>query len=80
MRARLKTGGTRIRSGGADFLAYSLMDAIVDHYFVVLERFGDDFEALDEQLVNDPSTDTLNKIYQLKRQLSHGASLDLAAA
>ncbi|HRX02073.1 MAG: magnesium/cobalt transporter CorA [Anaerolineae bacterium] len=69
VRARLKAGGTRIRSGGADFLAYSLMDAIVDHYFVVLERFGDDFEALDEQLVNDPSSDTLNKIYQLKRQL-----------
>lgn len=69
VRTRLKAGGTRIRSAGADFLAYSLIDSIVDHYFVVLERFGDDFEALDEQLVNDPSTETLNKIYQLKRQL-----------
>lgn len=69
VRARLKAGGTRIRSSGADFLAYSLMDSIVDHYFVVLERFGDDFEVLDELLVNDPSTATLNKIYQIKRQL-----------
>ena len=69
IRARLRTGGLRIRGSGPDFLAYSLLDSIVDHYFVVLERFGDDFEALDEELVSDPSTDTLQAIYQLKRQL-----------
>lgn len=69
VRTRLATGGTRIRSAGADFLAYSLIDSIVDHYFVVLERFGDDFEALDEELVSNPSTDTLQAIYELKRHL-----------
>lgn len=69
VRTRLKAGGMRIRSAGAGFLAYSLLDAIIDHYFVVLERFGDDFEALDEELVSDPSTDTLQAIYELKRQL-----------
>lgn len=69
VRTRLKAGGTRIRSAGADFLAYSLIDSIVDHYFVVLERFGDDFEALDEELVSNPSTDTLQAIYELKRHL-----------
>ncbi|MCA9868887.1 MAG: magnesium/cobalt transporter CorA [Caldilineae bacterium] len=69
VRARLKAGNTRIRSSGADFLAYALIDSIVDQYFVVLEQFGDDFEALDEELVGDPSKETLNSIYQLKRQL-----------
>lgn len=69
VRARLRSGGTRIRSSGADFLAYSLIDSIVDHYFVVLERFGDDFEALDEELVSNPTTETLQTIYELKRQL-----------
>lgn len=69
VRARLRAGGTRIRSSGADFLAYSLIDSIVDHYFVVMEHFGDDFEELDEELVSDPSTATLQTIYEMKRQL-----------
>jgi magnesium transporter len=69
VRARLKTGGTRLREQGADFLLYSLMDAIVDHYFVILEEFGEDFETLDRELIDKPDSKTLQDIYLLKRQM-----------
>src|SRR5450759_368692 len=44
IRDRLRSGKGRIRKMGADYLAYSLLDAVVDNYFVVLEKFGDKIE------------------------------------
>lgn len=66
-RLRRKTG--RIRKVGADYLAYALMDAIVDNYFVVLEKLGEKIESLEESLITDPGPDTLNAIHYLKREL-----------
>jgi len=51
VRERLRSAQSRLRARGADFLAYSLIDAIVDHYFVVLEHVGDQIEALEVQLM-----------------------------
>ncbi len=48
IRERLRTGKGRIRSMGADYLAYALIDAVVDYYFVVLEKLGDGIESLGE--------------------------------
>jgi magnesium transporter len=67
LRPRLNTEGSRIRREKADYLAYALLDLIVDHYFLVLEQLGEVVEDLEEELVTDPGPATLNKIYHLKR-------------
>jgi len=69
IRERIKKAGSRIRSNDASFLAYSLLDAIVDHCFPILEDFGDRLEELEEQVFEHPSQDTVQEIHALKRQL-----------
>jgi magnesium transporter len=69
VRERLRRGKGQIRSAGADYLAYSIVDAAVDHFFPVLETLGERIEALEEELVEDPDRRTLEKIHQLKREL-----------
>jgi len=69
VRERLKNAQGRIRSQGADFLAYSLMDVVVDNYFLVLEQVADRIEDMEEDLMGNPSQRTLAEIYQLKREL-----------
>jgi len=54
---------------GADYLAYALIDAIVDHYFVVLEKLGERIEGLEEELLEHPSSRTLEMIHKLKREM-----------
>jgi magnesium transporter len=62
-------GKSRLIHNGADYLAYSLIDAIVDHYFIVLENLGEQIEFLEEELVTDPDPETLQSIHELKREL-----------
>lgn len=69
VRERLQGGKGRIRQRGADYLAYALIDAIVDSYFLVLERFGDQIEDLEEELITDPRPATLQKIHHYRREL-----------
>ncbi|MBM3311709.1 MAG: magnesium/cobalt transporter CorA, partial [Candidatus Aminicenantes bacterium] len=69
VRERLRQGKGRLRKMGADYLAYALLDAVVDHYFVVLESLGERVEALEEELVGDPSQATLHRIHALKREM-----------
>lgn len=69
IRERLRTGKGRIRKAGPDYLAYSLVDAIVDNYFVVIEKLGDRIESLETELVGHPTQKTVHKLYQLKREL-----------
>ncbi|HNR37590.1 MAG TPA: magnesium/cobalt transporter CorA [Acidobacteriota bacterium] len=69
VRNRLKDPGGRLRRLGSDYLAYALMDVIVDHYFVILERLGDQMEELEDRLVNAPTTETLHTIHRLKRDI-----------
>jgi magnesium transporter len=69
VRERIRSGKGRIRRGGADYLAYALMDAIVDGYFVVLETFGEYIETLEEELVADPDRKTLQKLNDMKREV-----------
>ncbi len=69
VRERLKTGKGRIRTMGADYLAYLLMDALVDNYFIILEKFGEEIEEIEEVLLNTPQTDTLHRIHSLKWDL-----------
>ena len=68
VRERIRTGAP-IRRSGPDHLAYALVDAVVDHYFPVLERFGERIEALEEEVIARPDSVTLAKIHQAKRDL-----------
>lgn len=68
IRDRLNNGG-RIRKLGADFLAYSLLDTIVDYYFDVLESLGERIEDAEEQLIAKPEPDILRLINGLKRDI-----------
>jgi len=69
VRERVRHGKGRIRKGGPDYLAYALLDAVVDHYFVVAEQFGDEIESLEEELLGDPQTDLLETIHRFKREI-----------
>ncbi|MFW6114676.1 MAG: magnesium/cobalt transporter CorA [Thermodesulfobacteriota bacterium] len=69
IRDRLRRAKGRIRKMKADYLAYSLLDTIVDHYFVVLEKLGERIEVLEEELVSNPTPETLQTIHNLKREL-----------
>ena len=69
VRERLRGGKGRLRQGGADYLLYALVDAIVDQYFLVLESLGEKIELLQEKVVADPKPDTLREVHALKREL-----------
>lgn len=58
-----------IRKQGADYLAYSLLDAIVDGFFPVLEYYGELIEDLEEEVMIRPDRATLQKIYKIRREL-----------
>lgn len=54
---------------GADFAFYSIMDDITDEYFQTLERLDDEVDELEDQIMTEPTRETLNRIFLLKRQL-----------
>ncbi|RJQ67033.1 MAG: magnesium and cobalt transport protein CorA [Desulfobacteraceae bacterium] len=70
VRERLHKGrGGRIRASKCDYLAYTLIDAIVDYYFVILEHVGADVDAAEEDTIEDPRPGTLERIHDLKREM-----------
>ena len=69
VRERIRKAKGRIRSMGPDYLVYALLDGIVDHYFVVLEAFGDRIESMEDELLSQPSSDTLETIHKMKKEL-----------
>ena len=69
VRTRLKNPKGRLRNSGADYLAYALLDAIVDHYFGVLEVLGERIQTLEQELILNPRPKTLRGIHELKREL-----------
>ena len=69
IRDRIRTGKGRIRKMGPDYLAYCLIDAIVDNYFVVLENLGERVEAVEDEVVSNPTPQTLVVIHDSKRNL-----------
>ena len=69
VRERIKGSKGKIRKEGPDYLAYSLMDAVVDNYFVILEKTGERIESLEEEVVINPTSKTLQEIHHLKREM-----------
>jgi len=68
LRGRLKAGQGKIRRSGADYLAYCLIDSVVDNYFKVLEGIGEDIEEVEESLMDNPDKQTVQSIHFLKRE------------
>ncbi len=67
VRDRIRTAKGRIRRMKSDYLTYSLVDAIIDNYFGILENFGEKIETLEDIIIESPQSDTLEEIYKLKR-------------
>jgi magnesium transporter len=70
IRKRITSGSGRVRKKGSDYLAYALLDAVVDHYFLVLEKLEDEFEDIEDLLVTNPRQDIITRIHKLKRQIN----------
>lgn len=69
VRERLRRGAGRIRSNGADYLAYALIDATIDSYFPILETLGEKLENLEVEVSENPSKQTVARLHLLKRDL-----------
>ena len=69
VRERIRKPKTRIRKAGCDYLAYALIDAIVDHYFLILETLGENIEILEAELIENPTSKTMQTIHDLKREM-----------
>lgn len=70
IRARLRVEQSRIRRNGTSYLLYALLDAVVDHCFPVLEKYGDILEELEIVTLDHPTPDVLHRIHSIKRELS----------
>jgi magnesium transporter len=69
VRERIRGGKGRIRGQGPDYLAYALLDAVVDNYFVIIEQLGEQIEELETLLVEDPQPEQQRAVHQLKREM-----------
>ncbi len=68
LRERLKSDKGKIRKMNVDYLVYSLIDAVVDNYFAVLEKMGEKIEDIEDELIVNPQPTTLHALNDLKRQ------------
>ncbi len=69
IRERIRARKFRINTLGSDFLTYSLIDVIIDNYFIILETLGEEVETLEDVLLLDPTETALHKIHSLKRRV-----------
>jgi magnesium transporter len=69
VRDKLKLGGSKVRQRGADYLCYSLLDMIVDHFFDVMEKLGEKIEDLEEEIIRVGNTRSLAKINNFRKEL-----------
>lgn len=69
VRERIRREGTRLRTSGADYLAYAIVDAVVDHYFPVLDQLGERLDALEERALSHPGRDAVGQIQEVRHGL-----------
>jgi magnesium transporter len=69
VREKLKLSTSKLRQRGADYLCYTMMDLIVDNYFIVMEKLGERMEEVEEEIVRRSNTRSLAKITQLRKEL-----------
>ena len=69
VRQRIRVGGGNIRTMKSDYLAYALLDAIVDHGFPVLEEIGEALQEIEDTVLTAPGKETIGELHSLKRTL-----------
>ena len=69
IREKLRLSHTKLRLSGADYLCYAMLDMIVDHYFIVMEKLGDRIEMLEEKIIRNSNTRSLAEINSLRKEL-----------
>jgi magnesium transporter len=69
LRQRIRGSRGRVRQQGPDYLAYSVVDTIVDHYFPVAEEYADRLDELEEEIVSRPTRGTMTRLHAVKREL-----------
>ncbi|MGV3527785.1 MAG: magnesium/cobalt transporter CorA [Flavisolibacter sp.] len=69
IRQKLKMSNTKVRQRGADYLCYSMLDMIVDNYFLVMEKLGDRIEQVEEEVIRNSNKWSLARINQLRKEL-----------
>jgi magnesium transporter len=71
VRERIRKHSKRFRTLGADYLAFALLDVVIDNYIFILEGLGEKIENLENEMIMDPGRETLKIINLLKRELSN---------
>ena len=71
VRERLRSGSGRIRKAGCDYLAYALIDAVVDHYFSILEQAGSLIDEIEEDILDVDHSAALQDLHDLRREILH---------
>ncbi|MBP6533079.1 MAG: magnesium/cobalt transporter CorA [Bacteroidia bacterium] len=69
VRERIRHGKGNMRKSGSDYLAYSLMDMAIDNFYPILERTGDRLDELQDELLTNPTRESLNRVLETKRDL-----------
>lgn len=69
VRDKLKIPESKLRQNGADFLFYALIDAIVDHYYLVMEKLGEHIELIEEEVIRSPNSRSLAHITQIRKEM-----------
>ncbi len=70
VRGRIRSGKGRIRHAGSDYLAYALLDSIIDHYYPVLESIGTEIDAIEDELIENPLARPVGSLHEHKRTLT----------
>jgi magnesium transporter len=71
VRERIRSGRGVLRKSRADYLAYALLDSVIDHYYPVLEHLGGEIEDLEDRLLEKPSRKMVATLHEQRRQLTH---------
>ena len=69
VRERIRNGKGSVRNLGADYLAYAIMDTLIDNFFPILEKIGERMDQLEDELIENPSRESMSKIMGIKREL-----------
>lgn len=70
IRERIRTQKKRIRNSGTDYLAFALLDVVIDNYIYIISLLGENIESLEDSLLNDPTQSVIDEINKYKRELN----------
>jgi magnesium transporter len=70
LRQRIRKASTRELTINPDYLAYTLLDCMVDNYMEIIAEIGEQVEKLDAEVINHPRKDTINEIYRLRTEMN----------